>query len=57
MLLTYQGEELAVLHVESVFKPDKTKEAKCGFGTSELEHPGVAELVSPSPLFSSTMHD
>jgi sulfate adenylyltransferase len=46
VLLSYNGEDLAVLHVESIFSPDKAREAKAAFGTSELEHPGVAELAT-----------
>jgi sulfate adenylyltransferase len=45
VLLRYNGEDLAVLHCEDVYKPDKVKEAKLSFGTSELEHPGVASLA------------
>ena len=39
VLLRYNGEDLAVMHVEDVYKPDKTVEAKASFGTSEVRLP------------------
>jgi sulfate adenylyltransferase len=45
VLLTYKGEQLAVLTVSSVFKPNKAKEAKLCYGTSSLEHPGVSMIA------------
>ena len=45
VLLRYGGEDLAVLHCDDCYIPDKVKEAKLSFGTSELEHPGVASLA------------
>jgi len=41
VLLTYQGEDLAVMEVESKYVPDKAKEALNCYGTSSIEHPGV----------------
>ena len=41
LLLTYQGQELAVLTVESRWEPDKAKEAQGCYGTTSIEHPAV----------------
>jgi sulfate adenylyltransferase len=43
--LKYNGKDVAVLQVTSVWTPDKTKEANAVFGTTSLEHPGVADLA------------
>jgi sulfate adenylyltransferase len=52
VLLTYKGEQLAVLSVSSVFKPNKAKEAKACYGTSSLEHPGVSMIATErGPLY------
>jgi sulfate adenylyltransferase len=40
-----EGVMLAALHVESVWQPDRKAEAKKVFGTTSLEHPGVAHLL------------
>jgi sulfate adenylyltransferase len=41
LLLTYRGQELAVLSVESVWEPDKAQEAQGCYGTTSIEHPAV----------------
>jgi len=41
ILLTYQGQKLGVMEVESKWAPNKAKETKLAYGTSALEHPGV----------------
>jgi sulfate adenylyltransferase len=41
LLLTYRGQELAVLSVESIWEPDKAKEARGCYGTTSIEHPAV----------------
>jgi sulfate adenylyltransferase len=41
LLLTYRGQELAVLSVESFWEPDKAKEAQGCYGTTSIEHPAV----------------
>lgn len=41
LLLTYLGQELAVLTVESRWEPDKAKEAQGCYGTTSIEHPAV----------------
>lgn len=45
VLLKYKGQDLAVLDIESKWKPDKAKEAKMCYGTSSLEHPGVQMIA------------
>jgi len=46
LMLTYQGQELAVLTVESRWEPDKVKEAKGCYGTTSLEHPAVRMIAN-----------
>jgi sulfate adenylyltransferase len=41
-----EGVLLAALHVEDVWRPDRTAEAAAVFGTSNAEHPGVAHLAT-----------
>jgi len=36
---------LAIMHVEDVWQPDKTREAQQVFGTTSTEHPAVAYLM------------
>jgi sulfate adenylyltransferase len=40
-----EGVMLAVLHVEDVWKPDRSAEAESVFGTTKPEHPGVEHLI------------
>src|SRR5205823_8442375 len=40
-----EGVMLAVLHVEDVWQPDREAEAQAVFGTTSLNHPGVAHLL------------
>jgi len=44
VLCDQYGEMLAVLSIESVYKPDKKKEAEKVFGTTDKKHPGVFYL-------------
>ena len=44
VLLKYQGKDVAVITVESKWKPDKPLEAKMCYGTSSIEHPGVSMI-------------
>lgn len=41
VLLKYKGKSVAVLTVDSKWRPNKPKEAKMCYGTSSIEHPGV----------------
>jgi len=45
------GEPVAELTVGSVWQPDKAKEAHHVFGTTSVEHPGVASLFSERGRF------
>jgi len=45
VLLTYKGQNLAVMEITSQFVPNKAKEAKMCYGTSSLEHPGVQMIA------------
>merc|ERR1719382_376724 len=46
VLLTWAGEDVAVLDAESIYKPDKVLEAKECYGTTSLEHPTVHSLIA-----------
>ena len=46
LLLTYRGQELAVLMVESRWEPDKACEAQGCYGTTSIEHPAVKMIAS-----------
>jgi len=46
LLLTYRGQELAVLTVESRWEPDKVLEARGCYGTTSLEHPAVRMIAT-----------
>ncbi|KAG1664378.1 hypothetical protein FOA52_004711 [Chlamydomonas sp. UWO 241] len=41
LLLTFKGQNIGLLEVESKWTPNKTKEALACYKTSALEHPGV----------------
>jgi ATP sulfurylase len=45
VLLTYKGQDIGVLEVESKWLPNKAKETKECYLSSSLEHPGV-QMVS-----------
>ncbi len=45
VLLTYKGQNLAILTVEDKWEPDKVVEAKNCYGTTSIEHPGVKMIV------------
>lgn len=51
LLLTYQGQDLAVLTVESRWEPDKVVEAKGCYGTTSLEHPAVRMIATERGCF------
>jgi sulfate adenylyltransferase len=40
-----EGVMLAVVHVSEMYRPDREKEAKLVFGTTDRAHPGVAYLL------------
>merc|ERR1719163_1467834 len=51
VLLRWEGKDVAVLEAESLWKPDKVKEAHQCYGTSSLEHPSVYSLVAEQGLW------
>ncbi len=51
VLLTYKGQDLAVLHVEDKWEPDKVLEAKGCYGTTSLEHPAVRMIATERKRF------
>ena len=51
VLLTYKGQDLAVLTVEDKWEPDKVVEAKGCYGTTSLEHPAVRMIATERRRF------
>ncbi len=51
VLLTYKGQNLAVLTVEDKWEPDKVLEAKGCYGTTSLEHPAVRMIATERKRF------
>ena len=51
VLLTYKGQNLAVLTVEDKWEPDKVIEAKGCYGTTSLEHPAVRMIATERRRF------
>jgi sulfate adenylyltransferase len=43
-----EGVMIAILHVEEVWQPDRSEEAKSVFGSTSQAHPGVAYLMNRS---------
>ena len=50
-LLSYKGQDLAVLQVEDKWEPDKVVEAKGCYGTTSLEHPAVRMIATERKRF------
>ncbi len=51
VLLTYRGQDLAVLEVQEKWEPDKVVEAKGCYGTTSLEHPAVRMIATERKRF------
>ncbi len=51
VLLTYKGQELAVLKVEEKWIPNKVLEAKGCYGTTSIEHPAVRMIATERKRF------
>lgn len=51
VLLSYKGQDLAVLQVEDKWEPDKVVEAKGCYGTTSLEHPAVRMIATERKRF------
>lgn len=49
-----EGVMLAVLHVSELYRPDREKEAKLVFGTTDKAHPGAAYLLDrANPVYAA----
>jgi sulfate adenylyltransferase len=44
--LCYKGKTVAVMDITDCYRPDKQREAKCVYGTTDHHHPGVKRLFS-----------
>ena len=51
LLLTYKGQELALLEVEDKWEPNKVSEAQGSYGTTSLEHPAVRMIAMERKCF------
>ncbi len=51
VLLSYKGQDLAVLKIEEKWEPDKVLEAKGCYGTTSLEHPAVKMIATQRKRF------
>ncbi len=51
VLLTYKGQDLAVLTVEDKWEPNKVVEAKGCYGTTSIEHPAVRMITMERKRF------
>ena len=45
LLLTYKGKDVAVMDVESKYRPNKVKEVAQCYGSTSLEHPAVSMVA------------
>lgn len=48
--LSFEGQTVAIMHVDDVFWLDPFKEAEAVFGTTDCRHPGVQRTLAMSPL-------
>ena len=51
LLLTYKGQELALLELEDKWEPNKVSEAQGCYGTTSLEHPAVRMIAMERKCF------
>ena len=51
LLLTYKGQDLALLDVNDKWEPDKVTEAQKCYGTTSLEHPAVRMIATERKKF------
>jgi len=49
--LLWQGEPLAIMEIQSLYRPDKLREASKVYGTTDVKHPGVAALLEGGPAY------
>ncbi len=50
IVLTYQGEPIALFDIEDRFKPNKKQWAEVVFGTTDENHPGVQRIFSKEDI-------
>lgn len=46
VLADSSGNTVAILHIESKYRHDKEKRAKCVYGTKDIKHPGVRNVFN-----------
>ncbi len=51
VLLTYKGQDIAILKIEEKWEPDKVLEAQGCYGTTSLEHPAVRMIATERKRF------
>lgn len=49
--IVHEGNPVAIINVEDVFRPDFSHEAEKTYLTTDIEHPGVAYLMSQAPNY------
>lgn len=49
--LCYKGKTVAILEVSGYYRPDKEREARSVYGTSDRAHPGVKRLFSKPDIY------
>ncbi len=49
--LVYKGDVYGVITIETIYQPDKKREAKHVYQTEDTEHPGVAKLFSRPSVY------
>ena len=49
--LCYRGKTVAVMDITDCYRPDKQREAKCVYGTTDHHHPGVKRLFSQPDVY------
>jgi len=49
--LSYNGVTFGVITVQSIYRPNKEKEAELVYRTTDLNHPGVAKLFERPPIY------
>ena len=49
--LVYNGQTYGLIDVEEVYKPDKQKEARLVYGTTDSNHPGVNKLYQRGDVY------
>ncbi len=51
VILTYKGQDLAIMEVEDKWEPDKVVEAQGCYGTTSIEHPAVRMIATERKRF------